>query len=177
MVLELMSDDRLKVLLEKEDLKQYDLSFVSIDYKNKKTKEVFWQVINIARRKTGFNPQGSKLLIEAYPENGGNVLLYVTKLGEKENKSNSFVFCFDDLDAVLDSLPQFKKSDIRTYNFNLYKMEKIFYLAFYTDCEEEDLASLFLGLNEYGNEIKSPNKRSYLDEHGNLLVKNLRIPS
>lgn len=177
MVLELMSDDRLKVLLEKEDLKQYDLSFVTIDYRNKKTKEVFWQVINIARKKTGFNPQGSKLLIEAYPEHDGNVLLYVTKLGEKERKSNSFVFGFDNLDAVLDSLSLFKKTDIRTYGFNLYKMENRFYLAFYTDCETDELMPLFLDLNEYGDEIKTPNKRSYLDEHGSIFVENLKIPS
>ena len=55
--LQLIADDVLLITFDFEELRQMNLSFHTIDYKNKKTRKLFWDAIADAKRETGFNPR------------------------------------------------------------------------------------------------------------------------
>ncbi len=176
MKLQLLDKNRLKVILEKEDLSYYDLTFATIDCKDKHTKEVFYSVIEQAKIQTGFNPKDRRLLIEAYPEEDGNILLYFTKIVPEKAESTELVYEFSQIDDILDSFKIFKKSHIRTFDFNIYKLKDKYFLSFIADTDDNALLSLLLlELNEYGTHNESFNKKSYLNEYATLICKNFTI--
>ncbi|MBE6903412.1 MAG: adaptor protein MecA [Ruminococcaceae bacterium] len=176
MKLQLLDKNRLKVILEKDDLSYYDLSFATIDCKDRHTKEVFYSVIEQAKIQTGFNPKDKRLLIEAYPEDNGNILLYFTKIVSEKNESTELVYEFAQIDDILDSFKIFKKSFIRTFDFNIYKLKDKYFLSFIADTDDNaSLSSMMLELNEYGKHNESFNKKSYLDEYAILLCENFSI--
>lgn len=193
--LELITQDRLKIFLDKDDLKKYCISFITLDYKNKKTRDVFWEVINIAKEQTGFDPSGGKLLIEAFPETGGALCLYVTKLARSsllpvdyeigqevkkiDENVNTYIFRFAQIDDLLDAVKLFISDDIRIFESSLYEYEENLYIKFSLNpiSKEKDLVikKLVLNLLEYGNKITNEISECFLNEHATILIKNSAI--
>ena len=174
MKLTVLNDDNIKILLEKDDLKKYEISFASIDYKNPKTKEVFWNVINTAKEEIGFNPTGSKLLIEAFPKSNGEVLLYVTRLPEEAESrafgdaaGKSYLFCFDTADSFLDSLNAVNSSGLEIIEKRFYSYQNRYYLYFFPNvqnrCYNKMMEKLMLYLFEYLDEITPVSYRYFLE--------------
>ena len=187
-----MTPNRLKILMDKSDLKKFNISFLTLDYKSKKTREVFWEVINIAKFETGFDPSGSKLLIEAFPEKDGGLSLYVTKLAYQalneipENSLynvaenlNTYIFRFDSTDDILDACKLFLKKEVKISDSRLFEHEGAFYLIFdaFADSqkEEADIRKLVLNLSEYGSRIINKGLECYLAEHANILIEESAI--
>lgn len=185
-----MTADRLRIFLDTDDLKKYKLNFVNLDYKNKKTRDVFWDLINVAKEQTGFNPNGSRLLIEAFPDNNGGISLYVSKLSfssnqealqsntyEKENndKKEMYIFCFENTDDLLDACSLFKDKECRIIESKLYNYLNKYYmkLQFSNNHPDERYYEkrLILNLLEFGKLINNEISECYLDEHANIIIK------
>lgn len=81
MELILISDSKLKIMLTEEDMFRYELCTESIDYDNTETRRAFWQILDEAKHRTGFDAASDRVFIQVYPSRGGGCEMYVTKLG------------------------------------------------------------------------------------------------
>lgn len=118
MELIVISDSKLKIMLTKEDLREYALDCNTLDYENTETRRAFWSILDEAKHRTGFDAASEKVFVQVYPSRAGGCEMYVTKLGifadkafrRGEGKGG------DEDDDVLISTPLHKKkggSDIR----------------------------------------------------------------
>ncbi|MBQ8720183.1 MAG: adaptor protein MecA [Clostridia bacterium] len=81
MELLLVSDSKLKVMLTVADMEKYDLRVEEIDYDNTHTRRALWEILDEAKKQTGFDAASDKVLIQLYPSKDGGCELFVTKLG------------------------------------------------------------------------------------------------
>ena len=113
MELLLISDSKLKVTLTAEDMNKFSLSSDNIDYDNTETRRAFWQILDEAKHKTGFDAASDRVFIQVYPSKCGGCEMYVIKLknmttiGEETTKSQSSlrgrvnVYSFDSMELLL----------------------------------------------------------------------------
>ncbi len=89
----LINEARLKIMLEKEDLCQFEISADRLDYSNTETKRMFWDLLNRAKHETGFDTDGQRVLVQLYPSKDGGCEMFVTKIGllgsDEYNESDS----------------------------------------------------------------------------------------
>ncbi len=78
----MISETKLKVMLTAEDLKEFDLESVSLDYSNTETKRMFWDVLSRAKHSVGFDTDGHRVLVQLYPSRSGGCEMFITRLGE-----------------------------------------------------------------------------------------------
>lgn len=134
MELILISDTKLKVMLSEDDMKQYDLNCDDIDYENTETRKAFWNILDEAKNRTGFDASGDRVFVQVYPSKKGGCELFVTKLGnimdrekrkkqrqngisslavrirdEKFNRKFHF-FRFSNMEQLLNACAQLKKN-------------------------------------------------------------------
>lgn len=76
-----ISDSKLKVMLSAEDMAHYELNCETIDSVNSPSRRAFWNILDEAKRQTGFDPAGERVFVQLYPERGGGCEMFVTKLG------------------------------------------------------------------------------------------------
>lgn len=98
--------------LSREDLKELDITYDTMDYSNIETRRVIWTILDSVRRNTGrdIDPSGN-LIIEAAPDSSGGCVLMFTvpvsrsNIGTVISKSNpTQIFEFDSVNNLLDAL-------------------------------------------------------------------------
>ncbi len=151
----MISDNKLKVMLCQEDLKQFELKADQLDYSNTDTKRMFWDVLSKAKHQTGFDTDGQRVLVQLYPSKEGGCEMFVTKIGllstadtqkyANQDKNNNHLF--------LTSGPQ-KKNNNST--LNLFSFDKT-----------EDLLNVCRRLEALGyigesSAYSAPNGQKYL---------------
>ncbi len=77
----LISDSKIKVMLTAKDLARFELEADDLDYANTETKRMFWDVLSRAKRRTGFDTDGQKVVVQLYPSREGGCEIFVTKIG------------------------------------------------------------------------------------------------
>ena len=77
----LIGESKIKIVLSAEEAEKYRLNSESVDLNGPAARRSFWQILDIARLKVGFDPAGDKVLIQLYPLNEGGSEIFVTKLG------------------------------------------------------------------------------------------------
>jgi negative regulator of genetic competence, sporulation and motility len=87
MELILINDSKLKISLSEIDLKQYSLDCNNINYDCTETRRAFWNILDEAKQKTGFDAASQKVFIQLYPSKAGGCEMYITKLGITEYES------------------------------------------------------------------------------------------
>ncbi|MBR2327903.1 MAG: adaptor protein MecA [Clostridia bacterium] len=169
-----LDNDNIRILLEKEDLEKYELSYELINAKNSKTKQVFWNIVNTAKERSGFDPNGNKILIEAFPKSNGEVLLYVTRLPEEKyeragESGKSYLFAFADTDAFIGAFKElsFTRLEIIEKRYYTYKNKRYIYFLplSITRTDAKLLDKLILAMYEYGEEVENSNYRYHLEEY------------
>lgn len=120
MELILISESKLKIMLSADDMNYYELNTDTIDYDNTETRKAFWDILDEAKHKTGFDAASERVFIQVYPSKEGGCELYVTKLGncvtpggitqslyvpnkpmKKMTKERKTVYGFDDMRLLL----------------------------------------------------------------------------
>jgi negative regulator of genetic competence, sporulation and motility len=169
-----LDEDNIRILLEKEDLEKYDITLELINEKSVKTKEMFWKIVNSAKEKTGFDPVGNKILIEAFPKTGGEVLLYVTRLPEEKyefsgESGQSYLFVFADCDAFLGAYKELSETRLEIMEKRFYSHKGKHFIYFLpisiTRSDARLLEKLLLSMYEYGNRIDKTRYRYFLEEY------------
>ena len=175
-----IGDKKLKVTLSGEDMEHYRLDSESMDYDTTETRSAFWQILDEAKHKTGFDAGGGKIFVQIYPSRAGGCEMYVTLVGEEEQTPVSEdpppltegIYCFDTLDVllkvccILERLGYSEKSEA-------YTSDGAFYLAINERRRTGVYGSRPLGeysfLEEYGTRLSGGVRLAYLREHGKCL--------
>ena len=105
----LIGSDKLKVDLTADDLKELEIDYEDLDYKDERTRNVLVDLIVKGRALAGFSPRNAKLYIEIYPREDGGCVIYYTKLAVGQlGAGGSFlpgptpvVFAFNDTETLL----------------------------------------------------------------------------
>ena len=61
-----IGDKKLKVTLSGEDMEHYRLDSETMDYDTTETRSAFWQILDEAKHKTGFDAGGGKIFVQIY---------------------------------------------------------------------------------------------------------------
>lgn len=110
-----INDHKLKIMLTDKDMKKYSLDAGELDYNNKETRGILWDILSEATENTDFETDGGKIFIQLYPSKEGGCEMYVTKLGGASNNKESAnlsskktaegkrecAYSFDSLEALL----------------------------------------------------------------------------
>ncbi len=188
----LINDSKLKVMLTKSDLEEFDISADELDYSNTETKRMFWDIIGRAKKSVGFKCDGVRVLVQLYTSRDGSCELFVSKLGGTANGSYSDqdapslcfkpshkssqgssrvgAFVFDSLEWLL--------SVCRRLNGIGYSGKSEMYIGddhkFYLFLDGLD-ATGYISLDEYsficeyGSSLNTESTRAFLSEHGKLI--------
>lgn len=188
-----LNDDKLQILISKDDLQERDLKKWDIVPYNPVAQRMFQDILEEAYQECGFEvEQDTQLMIEAYPMTGESMLLTVTKVGsvgkglfdldflehQDDNYIDDFlsdddvklemdeiVYSFDDLEDVIAVAA--RVAEQYEAISSLYKCGSKYYLiADSAAVLDADMAIL----SEYG-EVEDISA-CYLVEHGQLVIEN-----
>ena len=85
MELIVISSSKLKIMLSADDMNKYALS-AEIDYTDRKTRQAFKNILEVAKEQTGFDTENDKIYIQLYPSRKGGCEVYVTKIDEENEQ-------------------------------------------------------------------------------------------
>ena len=108
MVIELISSNTIKVVLDEDDMLSYDVSFDKLDRSSPETKRLLIDLIESIKEEKSIDLSSEKLFVEAFPDEEGGCLLYLSMLSSNikvtpENGSlyNSIICRIDSPDVLL----------------------------------------------------------------------------
>ena len=145
-----INEQKIKIMLTKDDLSSLHLTCETIDYDTTETRRAFWSILDEAKKRTGFDAAKEKVYVQLYPARNGGCEMYVTKLSQKD-EDPPLTFCKE--------VPIFEKT---LYAFTC--LEDM--LAACARLSESGFASESAAYAEmhtyylsFGNAIPSPNKK------------------
>ena len=160
MQIEKLNDDKLKVVLNKKDLKENDIDLNTFMANSLDSQELFLDILDIAEEKFNFYVDDSKLLIESISLANDIFIFTITKVNENisTNTSINNIYCFNSFDHLADALKLINLSINKIYTYN-----NRFYLILDKD---NDLNYI---LNEFSDyKISSDYLENIFIEHGTL---------
>lgn len=166
-----IGNDKLKLILTDGDLKKYSLKTERLDYDNTETRRVLWQILDEAKKETGFDAAAERTLVQAYPGRRGGCEIYVTRLIRPTGcHGREEVYRFEDADSL------FRAAEVALvrgdeYESTLYKSEEAYYLAITlpASVKEEPFSALSY-LEEYAERIRGSGTGAYIREHTECLI-------
>lgn len=81
MELLIIGESKLKVMLDREDMKKYGLLGSELNYDDPPTRKKLLRILDDVKERSGFDTAADKLLIQLYPSKDGGSEMFVTKLG------------------------------------------------------------------------------------------------
>ncbi len=193
----MISDNKLKVMLCEEDLRQFELKADQLDYSNTDTKRMFWDVLSKAKHQTGFDTDGQRVLVQLYPSKEGGCEMFVTKIGllssgdtqkcsnQDKNgnrlfltnntlkKTNALTFSLFSFDTTEDLLNVCRRLEAIGYigESSAYSVENGQKFLLLSDVDFEDYAppDEFSFILEYAKLERKENLNYYLAEHGKAI--------
>ncbi|MBP3370194.1 MAG: adaptor protein MecA [Clostridia bacterium] len=85
----MISESKLKVMLEEDDLESRNLEAEDLDYADPDAKKLFGDILCYAKDNFGFDTSGHRVLLQLYPAKDGGCELFITKLGKLEKESSA----------------------------------------------------------------------------------------
>jgi len=191
---EKLTEDKIRIVLNMEDLKARNIDFHSFMAESIETQELFINMLDEAERKVGFVTKNYKLMIEALAINEGDFILTITRLlnSEKENlkphktklnvKRKSvrldlepLIYSFSSFDDFI-SFSEFINSTEKFNNISkkntLYLLDFEYYWSLKTVKNLSNAKGFFSVINEYGTYVKnSPLFERKLLEYGETIIQ------
>lgn len=85
-----ISDAKIKIVLSSSEMDEYGIS-ASDEGCNAANRRAVWEILEMAKREVGFDPEGDKILVQFYPIKSGGCEIFVTKLGILSTGSSRLV--------------------------------------------------------------------------------------
>ncbi len=170
-----ISESKLKIMLTKSEMKKYGLDSSELDYADKEVRTAFWQILDEAKIKCGFDSKGEKVLIQFYPAHS-SAEIFITKLGVLSKSaersivgsdriamlsSEIRIYRFSSLLSLIEALR--RNSDVLSEDSEAYLSENG---SFYLIGEERNLRSS--SFSEYGEEVPK-GLEAYIKERSRLI--------
>ncbi len=80
MVIEIISSNTIKIILNENDMSLYDISFDKLDRSNPETKRLLIDLIDNIKDEKNIDLSSERLFVEAFPKDDGGCLLYLSIL-------------------------------------------------------------------------------------------------
>ena len=90
MKIEKLNDDKIRITLNMEDLKDNDIDFHSFMSNSLESQELFMAMLDKAEKEVGFVTDNYKIMIEALAMSNGSFVLTITRISEENQKSNTY---------------------------------------------------------------------------------------
>lgn len=195
---EKLSNDKIRIILDLQDLEDNDIDYQSFMSNSSDSQKLFMEILDEAEEQIGFITKDYKLMIEALATIDGDFIITVTrslpdfditsaykkrtiKAKRKSNKltTDTIIYEFNNFDDIFDFVLLLKNLNISgltafTKDFALYTYKDNYYLVMDNiDKNFEDIKTFLCALTEFGKSINNSNLfKSRLNEYGTLLVKN-----
>ena len=171
-----VSDSKLKIMMSREDMREYEIDGDNIDYDNPKTRRAFWRILDAAKEKCGFEASGDKVLIQFYPAKDGSEI-FVTKLGilsvgaertiAKSSKvamlsTRRVIYRFSNFSSLLAAVHIIEREDFESSPRVYFDDGGSYFII--TDERHNGRGAEISEITEYGREIPS-NLLPYISEH------------
>ncbi len=195
---EKLSNDKIRIILDLQDLEDNDIDYQSFMSNSSDSQKLFMEILDEAEEQIGFITKDYKLMIEALATIDGDFIITVTrslpdfdiasvykkrtiKAKRKSNKltTDTIIYEFNNFDDIFDFVLLLKNLNISglnafTKDFALYTYKNNYYLVMDNiDKNFDDIKTFLCALTEFGKSINNSNLfKSRLNEYGTLLVKN-----
>ena len=177
-----ISDSKLKVMLTEEDMIYYALDCETMDYDNTETRRAFWQILDEAKKKTGFDAASERVFVQVYPSKKGGCEMFVTKVGElcegklmEEKRLSTMrkrenIYLFETMETLFLMCEKLKALGYRDKSAAYADYDRsLFYLAVEERSSDSVLSSNAIGeygfLSEYGRRKNGNLAYAYIKEH------------
>lgn len=105
MISTLISNSTIKIFLSSEDMEFYNIKFDDLDKEKRETRIFILNLIDEIKNINNIDLSNEKLYIEAFEQNSGSCLLYISIKGEKfkkkDNISSEMIYEFETLSDVI----------------------------------------------------------------------------
>ena len=199
MKIEKLTENKIRVIVNTEDLKENDIDFNLLMNKSMETQNLFFEILERAEEELDFHTDGYKLLIEAFSSSDEKLVFTITKYLPKEIQKNSETPKKKKLAVKRKSIDFSNKQIIYSFNtfeefcnfcsfinnnsnINVTKISKNISLYFYNDTyylalrnvntSYANIKLFYATALEFGK-ILSPSKsfENKLIEHGEIIIK------
>lgn len=201
MKIEKITDNKIRIILKKEDFKDKSVDLQKLILNTSDSQSLFLEILDKAEKEVNFETDGHKLLIETYFEGNEVCIFTITKYIETNNKINgnhkksltvkkkrqtfnstSVVYQFSEFEDFCDFCNFiYKKSHIQLKGLFktafLYNYNNIYYLVIDgINLSHGSLSFFCSSLLEFSSLLKyNKNFKFKLKEHGKILIKNNAI--
>lgn len=180
-----ISDTKLKVMLSEEDMILYDLDTEALDYDNKETRRAFWQILDEAKRQTGFDASSDRVFVQVYPSKKGGCEMFVTKVGKLDTgktetkgltsmRKRENIYSFDCFETTVLMCEKLKAIGYEGKSSVYTDQDRgVYYLVIEERSSDSILKNNSLGeygfLSEYGKKKSGGLMYAYIKEHFHCL--------
>lgn len=193
MKIEKLTDNKIRVIINSDELGSKNMNIHSIMAKAIETQEIFSDILKKAEKEVDFYTDGCKLLIEAFSSLEDVIVFTITKFSPDYNtkkkklvaKRKSFskiteqvICCFENFDPFCEFCHAIKNTQKLETNklikhSILYEWKNSYYLVLKnTNTQPETIGLLYSMLSEFGKVISSSNSfECKLLEHGKVMIK------
>ena len=194
MKIEKLNEDKIRITLNLEELKNKNVDFHSFMSNPIETQSFFLDMLDEAEREIGFSTENYRIAIEALAMSNGNFIFTVTRIQEQNKftkkklhikkkietlgKSNTSIFEFENFEDFCDycnylnnsifvTIKDYIKSNI------LYKYNEKYYLVFKNNNIEPIVFNSFCAsMSEFSKSIRNAETfENKLKEYGTIIVK------
>lgn len=196
MKIEKLNEDKIRITLNLDDLKDKNIDFQSFMANSVETQNLFLDMLNEAEKQIGFVTKDYKIMIEALAMSDGNFVLTVTrtepndnlietrktkklKVRKKRIVGNTNLYCFNSFDDFSEFCKVLKNTNIKginklLYKSNLYLYNSDYYLSLHiTESNSDILKTFYSIISEYSTHVTNSELfEKKLDEYGDVIIKN-----
>ncbi len=180
-----ISDSKLKIMLNAEDMVHYAINSDLLNYENTETRRAVWQILDEAKQQTGFDAASDRVLIQVYPSRTGGCEMYVTKVplplphpteGKemRTHEGRRELYFFRDLERLLHACRQLQIRTTLTESTAYALCGGGYYLLLRDEAADSLLgaAPAYNPAEEFGERLKCTAARiAYIKEHTTCLCE------
>lgn len=122
-----ISESKLKVMLDISELEKRSLQADALDYADPDAKRLFCDILCRAKDELGFDTEGYRVLLQLYPSKDGGCELFITKLGKLAD-SNDPLPQKDKKPSEKNQKEQKEQKDKRQKNERAFRFESVSHL-------------------------------------------------
>jgi len=179
MKFEKLTDNKIRIIFTLADMTEKKISAPSFFTDKTISQQLLQTMISEAEKEVDFKTDDCKLLVEAFSNIDGDIIVTITKLSDciDKNFSNEFsIYKFENFDNLLDCYKYLKNMNL-TYsdNFSFVLYNNSFYLYFLNDnfSHSNYLTNI---LTEFADSVEfSPKIIGTLNEYGKKIFNNIKI--
>ncbi|MBR6769179.1 MAG: adaptor protein MecA [Clostridia bacterium] len=178
-----INEQKIKIMLSREDLAAWQISCESMDYDTTETRRALWCILDEAKKKTGFDAAKEKVFVQLYPSANGGCEMYVTKLAQKNDSApvtlsknlplwEKTLYAFSRLEDMLSACARLAECGFASDSVAYAEMHT-YYLSVGNILPQKkrgmcgDISPCDL-VSEYGKQIDLT-KEAWLSEHGECI--------